>query len=175
MRALLLTGLLGVVLALTVAATHGSEADPLVTLGYLKERFLPEVMIQFEAKAAEREKTTEVKIQAMVDGYTKEMEQRFQKALSQGQQTAQSGFAVVDLTAGQTLLLATGSEVLLRSGEAVCVATSAPGLVDTTGGEELESKQPLQQNHLYLSTTESRGLTAGTAVCVLVRGTYTIS
>lgn len=175
MRALLLAGLLGVALVLTVAATQGSEADPLVTLGYLKERFLPEVMTQFEAKAAEREKTVEVKMRAMVDGYTQEMEQRFQKVLNQGQQTAQSGFAVVDLMAGQTLLLSTGSEVLLRSGEAVCVATSAPGLVDTTGGEALESKQPLQENHLYLSTTEGRGLTAGTAVCVLVQGAYTVS
>ena len=46
------------VLTLTVAATGGAgtSSDPLVTLSYLNEKFLPQVLSDVDKKTASREK-----------------------------------------------------------------------------------------------------------------------
>lgn len=165
-------------LILTAAATQGSEANPLVTLGYLTEKFLPQVTAQVEAKAPERDKALESKLQAQLDGYAAEMEKAFNKALSGGSGAGAapaSGFVEVALTPGQKLTLSAGGELLFRSGAAVCLAPSSPGLVDTTAGTVLEGGGALIPNHLYLSTADGRGLTASEAVILLVRGAYQVS
>lgn len=169
--------LLSGALVLSVAATQGTQADPLVTLGYLTEKFLPQVTQQIEAKAVQRDKDLEVRVQAMVNAYSAEMEKKFTKALggSGGTQTAVPGFVEVSLSAGQKLSLSAGGELLFRSGTATCLAPSSPGLVDTTAGTILEGGGALVINHLYLSTANGRGLTAGDGVIALVRGTYTVS
>ena len=82
---------------------------------------------------------------------------------------------MVTVKAGQKLLGGVGCEFLLRSGSAVCVAASAPGLIDSTDGATLASGGAIQPNHLYLSTAEGRGLQAGSDATVLVRGSYQIS
>ena len=49
------------VLTLTVAATGGAgtSSDPLVTLSYLNEKFLPQVLSDVDKKTASREKRDE--------------------------------------------------------------------------------------------------------------------
>ena len=176
LRRLAVIGLLSAALILTVAASQGSAEDPLVTLGYLTEKFLPQVVAQVEVKMAGRDKSLEDKVQAMLDDYAAEMEQKFNKlSAGSGEDNAPSGFCVVTLSAGQKLTLSTGGELLFRSGSAVCTAASSPGLVDTTAGGILEGGGALTINHLYLATDEERGLTASDAVTVLVRGTYIIT
>ena len=82
---------------------------------------------------------------------------------------------MVNLTAGQQLIGSEGCEFLLRSGSALCVSDSSPGLVDMTAGGTLSSGGSLIQNHLYLGTIDGRGVKATSAVTLLVRGSYTIS
>lgn len=157
-------------LVLTAAAQGGAD-DPLVTLGYLTEKFLPQVVEQVEVKAAGRDAALEARVQTMLDDHAKQLEEKISK-LSSGGETAAPGFAVVRLTAGQKLTLEVGSQLLFRSGTAACAAPSSPGLVDTTAGESLESGGGLTANHLYLATDNGRGLTASGEVTVLVRGGY---
>lgn len=156
---------------LLTAAAQGDVNDPLVTLGYLTEQFLPQVVEQVEVKAAGRDAALEAKVQELLDAHAAEMEEKINK-LSSGGGAAAPGFAVVHLAAGQKLTLTVGGELLLRSGSAVCFAPSSPGLVDTTAGESLESGGALGVNHLYLATDNGRGLTASDDVTVLVRGSY---
>lgn len=158
-------------LVLTMAA-QGDADDPLVTLGYLTEKFLPQVVEQVEVKAAGRDAALEAKVQEMLDAHAKQLEEKISKLSSGGGTAAAPGFAVVHLSAGQKLILEVGSQVLFRSGTAVCAAPSSPGLVDTTAGQSLESGGALMANHLYLATDNGRGLTASDAVTVLVRGGY---
>lgn len=165
-------------LILTVAATYGSEANPLVTLGYLTEKFLPQVTAQVEAKVPERDKALETKLQGQLDKYAAELEKAFDKALSGGNSSVtapSASFVEVTLTAGQKLTLSAGGELLFRSGVATCLAPSSPGLVDTTAGSILEGGGALVINHLYLSTAEGRGLTAADTVTLLVRGAHQIA
>lgn len=166
---LLLTG----GLLLTAAATQGSAENPLVTLGYLNEKFLPQITAQVEAKAVERDKALESKLQAKLDQFAAQMGQNPGQGTG-GQTGTSAQFVEVSLSAGQKLTLSGGGELLLRSGKAVCLAPSAPGLVDTTAGTDLGSGGALAPNHLYLVTGDGHGLTAQDSVLLLVRGPYQI-
>lgn len=169
-------GILAGTLILTAAAVQGSESDPLVTLGYLTDQFLPKVVSEVEVKMAEQDKALESKIQAMLDTYASNMEKKFQKLNSSSGGTATySGFVTVTLSAGQTLTLSSGSELLYRSGSAVCTSPATPGLVDMTAGKILEDRGVPEADHLYLATADSRGIIASGSVTVLVRGPYTVA
>ena len=112
----------------------------------------------------------------MVDRYVQEVEDALS---SSGGTAAQPGsgsasYEVVTLSAGQTIVGSAACEFLLRSGTALCVSDTSPGLVDMTAGTTLAGGGTLTANHLYLATIEGRGVTAATAVTIMVRGDYTI-
>ena len=139
------------------AVEPGSSKDPLVTLSYLEDVFFGEIMDKVDERIEARNKD----IAKEVSG----------TSASGGGDT----FAVVTLTKGQTLTGDIGCEVMLRVGKAVCVAPSAPGLVDETDASTLENGKSLSKNHLYMMTLEDRGVKATSeTVKVLVRGAYTI-
>lgn len=156
---LMICGVLNITAALAVEV--GSSDDPLVTLSYLDEVFMKEVLGKVDEEIAKRN-------QAIV----KEMG---------GQVTGADGgsvstFTVVTLTNGQVLTGDIGCEVMLRVGSAVCVAPSAPGLINETSGTALNNGGALVANNLYMMTIEGRGVQATAATTkVLVRGTYTIA
>lgn len=148
LAAVMLCGLLSLTAA---ASSAGTEDDPLVTLSYLKETFLSDIMKKVDEKIAARTGQT-------------------------GGGDAASTFAVVTLTKGQTLTGDIGCEVLLRVGTAVCVSPSSPGLIDETSASALNNNGALVQNHLYMMTIEGRGVKATAATTkLLVRGTYSIT
>ena len=136
------------------AGSAGTDKDPLVTLSYLNDTFMNTIMEKVDGKIAERDK----------------------KLSEQGIGGESLSFAVVDLAPGQTLQADLGCEVLLRVGSAVCVSSSAPGLIDETDGTALQGGGALVKNHLYMATIEGRGVKAGgNAVKLLVRGSYSIA
>lgn len=171
-RRIALLGLLCAALVLTVAA-QGSENDPLVTLGYLTEKFLPQVVEEVELKAAERDADLEAQVQEMLDEHAEKLDKKIKKLSSGSEgQAASVAFLTVTMEAGQRLSLSAGGELLFRRGAAACLSPSSPGLVDSTTGEILESGGALAANHLYLVTDNGRGLLASGPVTVLVRGSY---
>lgn len=155
---LLLSGLLS--LTVTAAAGVGTDDDPLVTLSYLKETFMDDIMKKVDEKIA---------------GRNKQIAQQLGGQVSSGENVA-STFTVVTLSNGQVLTGDIGCEVLLRVGTAVCVSPSSPGLIDQSSASVLNNNGALIQNHLYMMTIEGRGVkaTAGTTK-LMVRGGYTIS
>ena len=89
---------------------------------------------------------------------------------------ANGGFVLVTMKKGETLKGTVGTEVMLRVGTATCMASSAPGLIDTTSAGSIDNGAALSKNHLYMMTIEERGVKATAAtVKVLVRGTYTVA
>lgn len=134
----------------------GSQSDPLVTLSYLTETFTGQMMEKVDALITQR---------------------NAQLAQEPGGGPALPGesaaYTAVTLAAGQTLFGDAGCEVLLRSGTAVCAASSSPGLVDATAGSSLNGGAALQINHLYLMT-DSRAVTTASGATLLVRGGYLI-
>ena len=164
------------VLTLTVAATGGAgtSSDPLVTLSYLNEKFLPQVLSDVDKKTASREKELSQKLTEQVKSETKAFEQKYGASGGSSGGTAQS-FTVVTLNKGQTLSMGVGCEAMLRTGSGVCVATSNPGLVDETSGASIAGGEALIKNHLYMATLEGHGVQAGAnSTKLLVRGSYSV-
>lgn len=130
----------------TVAgAVAGGSDDPLVTLSYLNDTFLGEILNKVDEKIAARNS----QIVQQLGG-------------TMGSSTS-STFTVVTLTSGQVLTGEIGCEVMLRVGAAVCVASSSPGLIDETTAGTLNNGGALAQNHLYMMTIEGRGVKATAA------------
>lgn len=149
--------LCGVLMTTALAAEAGSAQDPLVTLSYLNETFMNTIMARVDEKIAART--------GQLGG----------QAAGAGSSTA-AVFTVVTLSNGQTLTGDVGCEVMLRVGAAVCVAPSAPGLIDETTAGTLNNGGALVQNHLYMMTIENRAVRAAAATTkLLVRGSYTVS
>lgn len=142
----------------SLAVEPGSASDPLVTLSYLNETFLGQIMTQVEQKIAARNS------------------QLLQQMGGVSGSTASASFTVVTLTKGQVLTGDIGCEVMLRVGSASCVSPSNPGLIDETSAATLNNGSALTANHLYMMTIEGRGVKAGADTTkLLVRGTYTIA
>lgn len=98
-----------------------------------------------------------------------------QIARLQGDGTASSTYAVVEVKAGQKLLGKGGTEMVLRSGEATAIDNGANGVSDMTAGKDLMTGQSVGQNHLLLvPKDDGRGIQATTDLFVMVRGAYSI-
>ena len=165
------------VLTLTVAATGGAgtSSDPLVTLSYLNEKFLPQILSEVDKKTASREQTLSNKLTEQVKSETQAFEQKYGASSGNTSGGTAASFTVVTLNQGQILYMGVGCEAMLRTGSGVCVAASTPGLIDETSGAALAGGLALQQNHLYMATVDSRGVQASAnSTKLLVRGNYSV-
>jgi len=160
LRLVTLLVICGTLMTAALAAEVGSEGDPLVTLSYLEEVFMEEVLGKVDEKIDERNRD----IAQEIGGQT-----------GAGSATTDT-FTVVTMVNGQTLTGDIGCEVMLRVGTAVCVSPSAPGLIDETTAGTLNNGGKLEKNHLYMMTIEGRGVLATAETTkLLVRGSYTIA
>ena len=158
--------LLGIAaLAVDAAASAGSEDDPLVTLSYINDVFVPYITDLFRKDLEEKEAVLQ-----------ESLEERVAALEGAGVGTAGSSDYVVEtLEAGQTLICRRGAELMLRIGRASVTAASTPGLVDTSTTANLNDGEELEVNHLYMVTINDHGVKALETVKILVRGDYTIS
>ena len=120
----------------------GSQGDPLVTLSYLNDTFLTQVLEKVDKSLDERGG----RLRGEIDQQIAQREQELRGQLSGGSPAAPaSAYTAVTLSAGQTLSGEAGCELLLRSGSAVCVADSAgvPGMVDATSGGSVNGSSKL--------------------------------
>lgn len=149
-------------------AAGGDKSDPLVTLSYLNETAIPQIVSQVEAKTAARQAELKTSFDAQINQYLLQA--------GQGGQGSSAGYTLVTMTSGQVMRLDVGCEVLLRVGTASVQSSDSPALIDLSSGGTVNSGASLTKNHLYMSTIEGRTLTAtaGT-VKVLVRGGYTVA
>lgn len=148
-------------MTVSMAVEPGSGNDPLITLSYLNDTFMGEIMKKVDEKIAARNSQIVQQIGGEVSG--------------EGSGTAET-FAVVTLSKGQVLTGDIGCEVMLRIGTAVCVSPSNPGLIDETSAAILNNGGALVQNHLYMMTIEGRGVKAtADTTKLMVRGAYTIA
>ena len=148
-------------------ATGGDQTDPLVTLSYLNQTAIPQIVKQVEESAAVKQREL-----------TKTFTDQINLYLQQGGQTGSGGsasYTLVSMSGGQVMSLGVGCEVLLRIGAVTVRADSAPALIDLSGGGTINTGASLTRNHLYMSTIPDRTLTASGDVKLLVRGSYSVA
>ncbi len=164
------------VVGVTATGGAGSEGDPLVTLSYLNNTFMAQLMGGVDTRLAERDQELAAQLAAQIEEDGARLAQQYGggTAGGEGSGTAET-FVVVTISNGQILYGEIGCEVMLRVGTAKCVSPSNPGLIDETDGTTLNNESKLVQNHLYMMTISDRGVKATAAtVKLLVRGGYTI-
>ena len=158
--------LLGTVAAL---AAGGDQTDPLVTLSYLDQTALPQIVKQVEEQTAARQKELEEKLTEQIAKYLTQA--------GQGAGTSSGGsasFTLVSLSGGQVMSLGVGCEILPRIGTVTVRANTSPALIDTSTGGSVNSGTALTANHLYMATIADRTLAASGDAKLLIRGSYSI-
>ena len=157
--------LLGTAAAL---AAGGDQTDPLVTLSYLDQTAIPQIVKQVEEQTAARQKELEEKLAAQIAQYLA------QGGAGAGTSSPDS-FVLVSMPKGQVMTLGLGCEILPRIGTVTVKANNSPALIDTSTGATVGSGTTLTANHLYMATIVDRTLTASNDVKLLVRGSYSLS
>lgn len=157
-------------LGITVAAAYDSSEDPLVSLSYLLDVFEPELFDKFETRFDE------------LEGFlTDTIEDRLANVgATDGNggsgDSSSALFEVIELTTGDQLYAVSACEIMLRAGEASCIAPDpSQGIADYTG-LEIYDGQPLVLNHMcIIPRGDGRGIIAESeSVFIMVRGDYTI-
>ena len=158
-----------------IAVDVGSQGDPLVTLSYLNDTFLGQMLERVDEKLAGREEALQQELEEQISRTQKELLAQLGGNGADENGGAAVYFMEVNLTAGQTLWGFAGCEVMLRGGSASCVVTdgSVPGLLDTTDGSTANHGAALAANHLYMMPAQ-RGILASEDVTLLVRGEFLI-
>ena len=153
-------------------ATGGGKKDPLVTLSYLEDTVIPEILSKLKTDTKSLNKDLKADLAAQIDIYESDMEQLLKSGSAAGSDT----YVLVTLSAGQTMALDVGCELMLRVGTATVNAATAPALIDVTTGGSINAGAALEKNHLYMATIADRTLTPTTdTVKLLVRGGYSVA
>ena len=161
---LALTLLLGTGAAI---AAGGDKKDPLVTLSYLEDTVIPEILSKVTTDTKNLNKDLKADLAAQIDIYESDME----TLLESGSSTGSDTYVLVTLSAGQTMALDVGCELMLRVGTATVNAATSPALIDIATGGSINSGTSLVKNHLYMATIPDRTLTpTADPVKLLVRG-----
>ncbi len=155
----------GVVAAAT--GGYGSSSDPLITLSYITDIFMPEVDTAIDAAVEQKA----IEISAGLDDTITALETKYNEA---SLASAASTYTVISMSSGQKLVGVKGCEIMLRVGSAYCNAPASPGLIDTSTAGILENGKYLEKNHMYMVTIDGRGIQADGDIMIIVRGDYTI-
>jgi hypothetical protein len=84
-------------------------------------------------------------------------------------------FEVLQMKKNERLVCGESTEIILRSGEALAVASESGGLSDVTQGKDLKMGEKVALNHLLIiPRNDGRGIKAKTDIYVMVKGNYRI-
>lgn len=168
-----LSALLALALLTTAAvAAGGSKSDPLVSLSYLEDTVLEDILDQITKNTKKVRDDLEEDFTEQIEEYQAQAEELAQS----GSSTGSDSYVLVTLTAGQTMSLDVGCELMLRVGTATVNAGTSPALIDIATGGSIDNGASLVKNHLYMATIPDRTLTpTADTVKLLVRGGYTVS
>ena len=167
-----------VVISLFYAATPGSAQDPLITESYL----LSLLEQEREARTELSSRITALEQQLQQISLTPPVTTVLGDEIKENpipsqipEQTNESVQSlapqVVSLSAGEAFYATAGTEIILRSGEAIAIASSLGGLADLTKGADLRQGEFLVANHLLLvPRDDGRGVEALTDAVFLVMG-----
>lgn len=84
-------------------------------------------------------------------------------------------FTAITVDAGKKITFGSGTEIILRSGNATAVAGTGGGLSDVTSATDLISGATVSTNHLLISSRDDgRGFNCIAKCYLIVRGSYKI-
>ena len=150
----------------------GSPSDPLVSQSYVDNRH-DQLIGEFQSMLDSFRGTTSVQL---TDRQLDIIVDDVVRALDNREETQGTAFVPVQLFAGQVLIGAEGTEIILRSGVSTAWVFGQNGLSDVTTGKDVAGHEQLVQNHLLIvPRSDGRGVRASTDCWFLVKGRYTLA
>lgn len=141
----------------------GSANDPLVTKSYVDSQI---AAISSGGNLSKLENTVKAQ-EEMINVLTQEM-----NALKK---QGSSSYTVVTVPAGSSITGMQGTEIIVRSGSGIVLASNGGGLQDMTEGTDLLGGSEVPKYHLVIIPREDgRGIYATKDLIVMVRGGYNI-
>jgi hypothetical protein len=143
----------------------GSDADPLVS-----KSFVDQQMTTWQAKVDQLQAKTD-QLQAKVD----QLQAKVDLQAGGADKGAAATFGVVQLPKGAALIGESGTEIVLRAGQATAIVSPKGGVLDATAGLDLAPDAAVVKNHmLVIPVSDGRGLSAKTDAILIVKGPFTI-
>lgn len=148
---------------IVLAATPGSESDPLITSSYLDKK-VQEITAIFQSKVEQTNNNLSV-----LDKKVEELSKQ------KGGASSAAIFEIVNLPAGKKLIGENSTEIILRTGGIKVFSPNSSGLSDVTSGFDIAPGAAVSKNHLLIvPRTDGRGVQAQTTSIIMVKGNYTI-
>jgi hypothetical protein len=172
--------MLAAIVMVQAAGTPGSSSDPLVTKSYVDQQ-----IAQLSARigsgggsggtvnsSAVSQLQTDVGdlTRFVIDALTDIENIKGRLA------TIESGFSIVQMSKGQKLILGSGSDFILRSGQATAIKGESGTLVDASAGVDLLDGANVPVQHLVITPKgDGRGIIIKSATAYLIiRGSYSV-
>lgn len=141
----------------------GSANDPLVTKSYVDSQI---AAISGSGSLSKLESTVKAQ-EEMINVLTQEMNEL--------KKQGSSSYTVVTVPAGSSITGMQGTEIIVRSGSGIVLASDGGGLQDMTQGTDLLGGSEVPKYHLVIIPREDgRGIYATKDLIVMVRGGYNI-
>ncbi len=163
------------------AGQPGSNTDPLVTKSYVDKKYtelLAQIGTGSSSGTGSVDNATIKALQTDVGDLTRFIMDALDQIedLNNRVEALENGYVAVEAKAGQTILLSSGSEAILRSGSAQAIVGINGGLVDASvGGDLNKNGMNVPVQHLLISSrSDGRGLVIKENAWLLIRGAYTI-
>ncbi|MCL2002857.1 MAG: hypothetical protein FWG72_02495 [Oscillospiraceae bacterium] len=154
-------------------ATPGTAENPVITLRYLEDEFLPSVRLRASLAAERRMSGVLADIYALLDGgggVPLNEDALTRKLLSRLNQTGTN--TAVRMAAGTTLTLGQGASVALLSGSA---AHRGGVLIDSFAGQEAEAGGALRERRRYIGLSGESTVRVTADASVLIQGAYRVT
>lgn len=145
--------------AFASGADPGSDADPLVSKSYVDQ-----IIATLAPKSYVDQQVSNLATKAYVDQLTAGLQNK-----------GNASFGVVLLPKGASLIGESGTEIVLRAGQATAIVSEKGGVLDSTAGIDLAKDAAIKPNHLLIiPVTDGRGLTAKADAILIVKGPFTV-
>ena len=129
-----------------LAATAGTDDDPLVTRSYLDGPYKKTLLSEAERTAQSQVETLERSLDNRIQSFTSNLSEKAPE-----REQVESEYETKTIASGGTETLPAGTQMLFLSGTA---AVTGAGLTDVTTGEAVASGTALSTNHLYVAAVE---------------------
>lgn len=150
-----------IILSSSIFAEPGDSKDPIVLLSYLEDRL---------ANFANTYKLDSIKaIQTKISDLESKL------SSGSGETSNSNEFDIVQIKDGEKIIAESGTELILRSGEALVIGSELGGISDVTEGVDIPADKKIKANHfLLVPRSDGRGVYTNSSALFMVRGAYKV-
>lgn len=153
-------------LSVVIFASPGDTSDPIVVLSYLNQR-LNSLINDYKLDTIKS-------MQAKIDSLESKLSSSGNNTSGDNSSSSRE-FAIVKINKGEKLIAQSGTEFILRGGEAYIIGSDLGGISDVTVGYDFTTDMKVRDNHyMIVPRSDGRGVYTKDYALLMIRGAYEI-